>query len=321
MSAISHDDADKKKLAFLKSVKALGGKSAKSKMKILQSGSSGEKEKPNNNEAGLSESSIPGLESRIEEWREKDSAMATQNFKRGSIQQEAALSCATPVSKEVTKVHILKDKFEPSKVVVPAGSTVEWSIELDRSNLELNSRSLYHGKARMYVISFDTLPDESDPLRSPDDKFSVTFTEPGTFSYRCPIYTWMQGSVVVVGNSKKKQRRSLFEEQSIDSLIKSVKPGRPFEYIEQLSEDEESKHPSDQNLDQRLIEVLDNEGDLRVKSKGAYKTPFISNEYFQELFDRKGMQFHDADLSSEGLDEIKESCAENSDAEEEAFMS
>ena len=97
-------------------------------------------------------------------------------------------------------------------MVIPAGTTVEWAIELDKSNLEVNSRSLYHGKARMYVISFDTLADESDPLRSPEDRFSVTFTEPGTFSYRCPIYTWMQGSVVIVGDGKKKQRRSMFEE-------------------------------------------------------------------------------------------------------------
>ena len=93
MSAIGHDEADKKKLAFLKSVKALGGKSAKSKMKILQSGSSAEKEKGSgSNEAGVSETSIQGLETRIELGREKDRAQATQNFKRGSIQSDSAVN-------------------------------------------------------------------------------------------------------------------------------------------------------------------------------------------------------------------------------------
>lgn len=251
MSAISNEGADKKKLAFLKSVKALGGKSAKSKMKIHCWREPVEKE-AHSNEASCQPASVSGLESRIEQGRDDDRGLATQNFKRGSMQPPDSYShLSRLLSREAVKVQILKDRFEPTKVVVPVGSTVEWAIELDKSNLELNSRSLYHGKARMHVISFDTLPDESAPLRSPEDKFSVCFTEPGTFTYRCPIYTWMQGSVVVVGGAAgNKKRRSMLEEQSIDQIIKSVKPGKPFEYVEHLSEEaEEGKEPNPENLD------------------------------------------------------------------------
>jgi plastocyanin len=50
------------------------------------------------------------------------------------------------------------------------------------------------------VVCFDTIPEESYPLKSELDIFRVTFNEPGIFTYKCSIYTRMKGKVEVIGS-------------------------------------------------------------------------------------------------------------------------
>jgi plastocyanin len=83
------------------------------------------------------------------------------------------------------KVKIIRDRFEPSHLKIIKGSTVEWSLE-DPST-EGNQNSLYHNQKRMHIVSFDAIPEESEPFRSGKDTFKLRFFNEGTFDYRCAI--------------------------------------------------------------------------------------------------------------------------------------
>ena len=92
----------------------------------------------------------------------------------------------------------MKDSFEPAYLKVQRGSTVEWSR--CESELELDEASLYHLSNRMHVISFHSINEESQPLRSPTDTFKLRFFETGVFKYQCSIYTRMSGFIEVFDN-------------------------------------------------------------------------------------------------------------------------
>jgi plastocyanin len=49
----------------------------------------------------------------------------------------------------------------------------------------------------MHVISFDTINEESNPLKMTSDVFKVRFFNAGRFTYRCSIYTRMRGVIEV----------------------------------------------------------------------------------------------------------------------------
>ena len=83
------------------------------------------------------------------------------------------------------KVKIIRDRFEPNYLKITKGSTVEWSLE-DPST-EGNQSSLYHNQKRMHIVSFDAIPEESEPFRSASDTFKLRFFNEGTFDYRCAI--------------------------------------------------------------------------------------------------------------------------------------
>jgi plastocyanin len=86
---------------------------------------------------------------------------------------------ATPAKPEVT---IDNFSFSPQILTVPAGTTVIWTNRDDVPHTVVSE----DGKFRSHAL--DT-----------DDKFSYTFTQPGTYSYYCSVHPRMTAKVVVTG--------------------------------------------------------------------------------------------------------------------------
>jgi plastocyanin len=70
--------------------------------------------------------------------------------------------------------------FAPQRVTVKAGTTVTWINEDDIPHTVASSTKLFKSKA------LDT-----------DDKFSFTFSTPGTYEYFCSLHPHMTGTIVV----------------------------------------------------------------------------------------------------------------------------
>jgi plastocyanin len=78
----------------------------------------------------------------------------------------------------VTDVAIHDSEFGPAAIEVPAGTTVTWR---------------WDGEAEHNVVG--------DGFESPTKvrgRFVYTFTEPGTYNYRCTRHFFMRGKVVVI---------------------------------------------------------------------------------------------------------------------------
>jgi amicyanin len=78
------------------------------------------------------------------------------------------------------EVKIDQFAFDPQRVTVKAGTTVTWTNEDDVPHAIASSNKLFKSKA------LDT-----------NDKFSFTFTTPGTYEYFCSLHPHMTGAVVV----------------------------------------------------------------------------------------------------------------------------
>ena len=70
--------------------------------------------------------------------------------------------------------------FGPQTLTVPANSTVTWVNKDDVPHVIASNDGLFKSKA------LDT-----------DDKYSYTFTKPGTYSYYCSVHPKMVGKIVV----------------------------------------------------------------------------------------------------------------------------
>jgi plastocyanin len=96
----------------------------------------------------------------------------------------AALAAGAPASQGApaadAEVQIDQYAFLPQRVTVKAGTTVTWSNDDDDSHTVASSSKLFKSKA------LDT-----------GDKFSFTFTTPGTYAYICSVHPYMTGTVVV----------------------------------------------------------------------------------------------------------------------------
>jgi plastocyanin len=81
------------------------------------------------------------------------------------------------------KVEIKIDNFafSPQELTVATGSTVEW----------VNRDDIPHA-----VLSNDKKTFKSKALDT-DEKFSYTFTEPGTYTYFCSVHPKMTGKAIV----------------------------------------------------------------------------------------------------------------------------
>jgi len=72
--------------------------------------------------------------------------------------------------------------FSPASITVPVGTTLTWTNRDDIPHTVVSDDKKFKSKA------LDT-----------DEKFSFTFTEPGTYPYFCSIHPKMVGKVVVEG--------------------------------------------------------------------------------------------------------------------------
>ena len=78
------------------------------------------------------------------------------------------------------EVDIDQFTFLPQRITVKAGTTVTWNNEDDVPHTVASSGKAFKSKA------LDTR-----------DKFSFTFTTPGTYDYFCSLHPHMTGAVVV----------------------------------------------------------------------------------------------------------------------------
>ena len=78
------------------------------------------------------------------------------------------------------KVQIDQYAFLPQRITVKPGMTVTWTNDDDDSHTVASSSKLFKSKA------LDT-----------GNKFSFTFTTPGTYAYICSVHPYMTGAVVV----------------------------------------------------------------------------------------------------------------------------
>lgn len=79
-----------------------------------------------------------------------------------------------------TEVKIDNFSFGPGAIIVAVGTTVTWTNRDDIPHTVVSTEGVFKSKV------MDT-----------DDKFSYTFTKPGTFPYFCSMHPKMIGKVVV----------------------------------------------------------------------------------------------------------------------------
>jgi plastocyanin len=92
----------------------------------------------------------------------------------------AAIFPTASVQAAETEVNIDQFTFYPQRITVKAGTTVTWSNEDDVPHTVASSGKAFKSKA------LDTR-----------DKFSFTFTTPGTYDYFCSLHPHMTGAVMV----------------------------------------------------------------------------------------------------------------------------
>jgi len=92
-------------------------------------------------------------------------------------------SFASPAQQQkidATEVTIDNFSFGPAELKVPVGATVTWTNRDDIPHTAVSSDKIFKSKV------MDT-----------DEKFSFTFSKPGTYEYFCSIHPKMTGKIVV----------------------------------------------------------------------------------------------------------------------------
>lgn len=90
------------------------------------------------------------------------------------------ITVAAPARAESIEVKIANFTFSPPELKVKAGTTVTW----------VNADDIPH------TVTSTTQAFRSKPLDT-DDKFSFTFTTPGSYKYFCSLHPHMTGMIVV----------------------------------------------------------------------------------------------------------------------------
>jgi len=98
----------------------------------------------------------------------------------GALLVAAATFAARSAPATDAEVDIDQFTFTPQRITVKPGTTVTWTNDDDDSHTVASSSKLFKSKA------LDTA-----------DKFSFTFTTPGTYAYVCSVHPYMTGAVVV----------------------------------------------------------------------------------------------------------------------------
>lgn len=102
----------------------------------------------------------------------------------------ALAGCAAPAAAPATasaKIEIATFRFTPEDIAVDAGTTVTW-VNRDRTRHTVTS-----GTADAPRPDFDL------EVTDVDDEVTVTFEEPGTYTYYCVLHPFMVGAVEVAG--------------------------------------------------------------------------------------------------------------------------
>ena len=100
----------------------------------------------------------------------------------GGDDKEGNGSGSGPLSGEAP-VRIVNFEFKPQKVVVTPGTKVTWTNE-DTQIHDIKDTS--------------PLATPVSPPMSKGDTFSISYPEPGSYSYVCGVHPYMTGSVEVV---------------------------------------------------------------------------------------------------------------------------
>jgi plastocyanin len=87
---------------------------------------------------------------------------------------------ASPAGAAETEVTIDNFTFAPERITVKAGTIVTWINRDDIPHTVTSATRVFKSKA------LDT-----------DDKFSFTFTTPGTYEYFCSLHPHMKATIVV----------------------------------------------------------------------------------------------------------------------------
>lgn len=95
------------------------------------------------------------------------------------IAATVGIACDPAVAEDQT-VTIDNFTFNPPQVTVKAGTTITWTNQDDIPHTVTSTTRAFKSKA------LDT-----------DDKFSFTFTTPGTYEYFCSLHPHMTATVVV----------------------------------------------------------------------------------------------------------------------------
>jgi len=98
-----------------------------------------------------------------------------------------AVFSASPGNAANIDVKIDNFTFVPQQITVKAGDTVTWTNRDDIPHTVTSKTTAFRSKA------LDT-----------DDKFSFTFTTPGTYAYFCSLHPHMTGTVVVEASTGEK---------------------------------------------------------------------------------------------------------------------
>ena len=93
-----------------------------------------------------------------------------------------SLATGAALAGETREVQIDDYSFSPGTLSVPVGTTVTW---------------INHDETPHTVTAADNPRSFKSPGLDIDDKFSFTFTKPGTYTYLCTVHPYMMGKVVV----------------------------------------------------------------------------------------------------------------------------
>lgn len=86
------------------------------------------------------------------------------------------------IAQDIVDIEIKQYQFIPAEISVSPGTTVRWTNKEKRQ---------YHN------VWFETLDEEEPDYLFPDDQYQKTFTDMGSFPYRCGPHPKMQGVVHV----------------------------------------------------------------------------------------------------------------------------
>lgn len=98
----------------------------------------------------------------------------------------AGIVAASPAQADEVEVSVDNFTYNPQQITVKAGTTVVWINHDDIPHTVTSKTGVFRSKA----------------LDS-DDKFSFTFSTPGTFPYFCALHPHMTGSIVVEASTGK----------------------------------------------------------------------------------------------------------------------